>query len=196
MKAATEQFSFLDTAQVTDLVKATWEDGHTWMVVGLTIQEYLGTLLAEKTRHLPPKSRNKCSRGTVVDVVCHGTSSDHGDMRLVRRKSRGLQLSLFAGSEGKQVCQLKMDGLTTKAGDRSGTELKKEAITVMKTLSEELLNSATEFCRRYERRDEVMLEHDLVQQQRKRGGAAPVKAEPIAVVVVYFLFFKLMCTLC
>ena len=94
------------------------------------------------------------------------------------------------------MCQLKMKGLQTKAGDRSGTELAKEAITVMKTLSEELLSSATEFCRRYERRHELMLEHDLVQKQRKRGGAAPVQAEPVAVVVVYFFFFKLMCTLC
>ena len=54
-KETTEQFTYDEDAELTSLVKATWADGSSWPVAGLTVEEYKGVVAdAEgKVRHLP-----------------------------------------------------------------------------------------------------------------------------------------------
>ena len=182
VKERAHDFKYEEGEDVTNLVTATWPDGETWAVSGLTIEEYKSTkgasggIADEEVRHVAPKRRRKSS-GSTGDTVWTGHSSDHGPMRLAWRKSRGEQLSLW--HDDQQICQLKVAStgtvLSTKAGDKTGMELAPVAVVVMKKLGLELLNSETKLENRFVRRNELMIEHDLWNKKvkvakKKRGG--------------------------
>ena len=102
-----------------------------------------------------------------------------------RRQSRGKQLSLWL--QGKQICELKLGTLTNEAGTKTGEELAEEACEVMKTLAMEVSSSQIDLDARFERRNALMLEHDLWHKKRagaNKGGSAPLQAERVVVVVV------------
>ena len=64
LKETTQLFRYADDAEPTDIVEAEWPDGQTWLVKGLTVEEYLAAEDDGKVkRHMPSKGEKKNQKG-------------------------------------------------------------------------------------------------------------------------------------